>query len=242
MSSKIRKLVALSLFLAAFCPLLAAVPSEPLKSASLNVVDRLTMQPYNSTLSDISTVTAAAALCAPGLLALPALKEGDTGTVVSLGFQYALVMGGSWATKEVLKTSVARARPYMYYENPPAEKLEEGEWNRSFPSGHTTASFAAAAFTVYTCNDLFPESSLRWAVGALSYGTAATIAALRVASGSHFVTDVAAGAAIGTLWGFGVPMINKWLAANYNQGWPSRGTSGTWLTITPAGAVYMAKW
>ena len=38
---------------------------------------------------------------------------------------------------------------------------------------------------------------------------AALVASLRVVSGDHFVSDVAAGAALGALIGFGVPYLHR---------------------------------
>ena len=63
------------------------------------------------------------------------------------------------------------------------------EPNMSFPSGHTTLAFATAA-TLGIC---LP----RWKP--LFYAGAAVVGAERVAENAHYVTDVIAGAGLGTL-------------------------------------------
>ena len=62
----------------------------------------------------------------------------------------------------------------------------------SFPSGHTTASFAVAAVVAKH----FPR-----AAGVL-YGAACLVAVSRVLRGSHFPSDVVAGAGLGVLAGY----------------------------------------
>ena len=63
------------------------------------------------------------------------------------------------------------------------------EPNMSFPSGHTTLAFATAA-TLGICVP-------RWKP--LFYAGAAVVGAERVAENAHYVTDVIAGAGLGTL-------------------------------------------
>lgn len=62
----------------------------------------------------------------------------------------------------------------------------------SFPSGHTTASFAVAAVLAKH----FPRAA--W----ILYGAACVVAMSRVLRGSHFPSDVVAGAGLGVLTGY----------------------------------------
>ena len=94
----------------------------------------------------------------------------------------------------------------MYYDNPPQE--EESKWNKSFPSGHTTLAFASASFTSYVFGKYYPDSKWRIPVSLSLYTLATTTALLRVSSGNHFLTDVLAGALIGTLCGLTIPMLH----------------------------------
>jgi membrane-associated phospholipid phosphatase len=63
---------------------------------------------------------------------------------------------------------------------------------RSFPSGHTSVSFASATVL---------QRELGWKVGIPSYAVASYVAAARIEKKKHFLSDVAFGAAIGILAG-----------------------------------------
>jgi membrane-associated phospholipid phosphatase len=80
---------------------------------------------------------------------------------------------------------------------------------RSFFSGHTSMSFAAAAVTCenHARFDLFADPSADAITCGTAFGSAAAVGMLRIVALKHFITDVAAGAAIGTLSGLGVPWL-----------------------------------
>jgi membrane-associated phospholipid phosphatase len=82
----------------------------------------------------------------------------------------------------VVKYVVRRARPLL--EDIPA--ISPTVSSLSFPSAHSTTSFAAAA----VLRDALPAGPL--------YGVAGSMALSRVYVGVHYPTDVAAGAAFGT--------------------------------------------
>src|SRR2546425_141760 len=89
----------------------------------------------------------------------------------------------------------------------PAPAAESDPNNRrSFPSGHAALAFAAAtSYTVVAGGERLPHRT-RNAV--LLYAGAVGIAALRVAGGKHFPTDVAGGAALGAGIGWLVGAIH----------------------------------
>lgn len=102
---------------------------------------------------------------------------------------------------QVLKHLIGRPRPRMTHSN----GFQFGpSWDSgldSFPSGHTMASFAVAAVLAKH----FP-----WAAWIL-YSTAGLVAAGRVIHGSHFPSDVIAGAGLGLLVGYAVANpIREW--------------------------------
>lgn len=104
----------------------------------------------------------------------------------------------SGAITQLLKLGVGRVRPnvshdwnaYMFH---PAHG-NQTDFN-SFPSGHTTASFAAASVFSAEIRRLHPHAS-KYATPAL-YGIATLVGASRMYNDRHWLSDVAAGALIG---------------------------------------------
>lgn len=191
----------LTLFVLAFITA-AVFAYTPLDKSTVNPLDRLLMTGYNATLDKTATVIDVVLAASPAVTALSG--EGRIGTTAVM---YAETFAFAWGAKEILKHTLSRARPYLYYSNPPEEKKDD--WEKSFPSGHTTIAFASAVFTSYTFRKYNPESPWRLPVTIGVYTLAATTAALRIMSGSHFLTDVIAGAALGSIIGFTVPWLHS---------------------------------
>ncbi len=84
----------------------------------------------------------------------------------------ALTVGVTWG----LKLTVDKKRP--------------NGGSQAFPSGHTSAAFSGASFI---------ERRYGWELGIPAYVAASFVAFSRVESDNHFVEDVIAGAAIGTI-------------------------------------------
>jgi membrane-associated phospholipid phosphatase len=80
---------------------------------------------------------------------------------------------------QVLKFTVRRERP-------------DGSSNRSFPSGHSSGSFATATVL---------QRHYGWKVGIPAYAVAGYVATSRLNQGKHYLSDVIFGAAIGVLVG-----------------------------------------
>ena len=170
----------------------------------VNPVDRFFMQPYSKTFDDIGTITQFASLLAPAVLMATPMEEWCT-----IGVMYAESVFLSYGLKELAKNLVNRPRPYMYFEGAPEKDIAEGDWNKSFFSGHTTLSFTGATFASYVFSKYFPDSNMKIPVIVGSYGVATTTAILRMKSGNHFLSDVLTGAVVGTLSGFLVPYLHS---------------------------------
>jgi len=108
-------------------------------------------------------------------LGLPAVEGDWDGTK-----QAAFSLGATFAVTTSLKHVIEEERP-------------DGSDNKSFPSGHASSSFAAAA-TLYKRNG--------WEIGLPAHVIAAFVGVARVKADKHFAHDVIAGAAIGEAAGW----------------------------------------
>ncbi len=177
---------------------------DRLNPNEVNGFDRLIMRPYSRSLDYLGTAFEALSLLTPAvMLAAP------TEDYWKIGVEYAGSIALAYGAKEIAKRCIDRPRPYMYSRQVAQDGIDSGDWNDSFFSGHATLSFAAASFTACMFCRYFPESKWKVPVIAGSYALAATTAALRLASGNHFMTDVLCGAAVGSAIGCLVPLIGS---------------------------------
>lgn len=194
-----KKKIFLLLFIATLCITLPAY--TPLDKNNVNSFDRVFMKEYNSSLDTASTALDITLFATPLITAFSGEKRLGTTAVM---YAESFLLG--WGAKELLKYAVNRERPYLYYDNPPESKKDD--WSKSFPSGHTTMAFLTASFVSYTFCKYNSESNWKIPVSVGVFALATAEAALRVLSGSHFMTDVLAGAALGTLIGFAIPYFH----------------------------------
>lgn len=108
-------------------------------------------------------------------LAVPAVKGDWRGSI-----EAGLSLGATRLVTGTLKPLIGEERP-------------DGSNNRSFPSGHTSMSFASAA-TLTKRNG--------WEFGVPAHLVAAFVGLARVKANKHYVHDVIAGAAIGEAAGW----------------------------------------
>lgn len=116
------------------------------------------------------------------------------------------------AITTTVKYLAGRRRPYSYlpseeakpkFMGPFTRSPRDNSFNNSFPSGHTTVSFAIA--TVFAS-----EYRDKPIVPVLAYGLATLVGVSRISQNQHWATDVFTGAAIGYLSG-------KQATKNYHQ-------------------------
>ena len=178
--------------------------SIPRDTSEVNSFDRIMMFPYDHTLSVASDVTHYISLVAPASFAFIAPAD-DWFEISALYATSALL---SFGTRTLLKMGIQRYRPYTYDDYPYNldDELEQ-EKMESFPSGHAIMAFTGAAFTQALFIFRYPDSRYRNITTVAAWSLATATAVLRVASGHHFVTDVLAGAAIGSFFGFAVPYL-----------------------------------
>jgi membrane-associated phospholipid phosphatase len=103
----------------------------------------------------------------------------------------------------LLKGINGRSRPFVSADTNPHDYrflkgFRDGS-RQSFPSGHATSAFAAAAAVTAETGTWWPKST--WVIGPLMYGGATMVGLSRMYHNKHWASDVVLGAAIGTFSG-----------------------------------------
>jgi membrane-associated phospholipid phosphatase len=105
-----------------------------------------------------------------------------------------------------LKFSINRDRPFVTY---PFIDKQTDAGSHSFPSGHTSASFATAT----SLSLAFPK----WYVIAPSFAWASAVGYSRMHLGVHYPSDVLAGAVVGAGSAFLSYKLNRWITGKYSK-------------------------
>ncbi|MFH2051912.1 MAG: phosphatase PAP2 family protein [bacterium] len=178
-----------------------------LDPANLPSFDRPAVRNWNPGSAALSDVLAYGSMAAPLALMLDDRGRDRAGTLVLMHAETLLLQGG---IVTLIKSAVGRARPYAYNPDPriPADLRTSRTTLRSFPSGHTASAFASLVFLASVHDELHPDSRTRGWVWGGCVATATATGWLRVRSGRHFLSDVAAGALIGTAVGWLVPRLH----------------------------------
>ena len=169
----------------------------------INPLDRLLMPPYSREIDIASDIFQAAALTMPLVFFL--IMEPAQATAADVVCIEALSI--AYGAKNLAKYLIPRYRPYLYTGG--ASGVDPWDDDQSFPSGHATMAFAAASVCTLMFAQHFPGSPYVVPFAVLNYGIATLTASLRVAAGVHFLTDAIAGAALGTVLGYAVPLARK---------------------------------
>ena len=101
-------------------------------------------------------------------------------------------------TNIVLKELVARPRPYTVLED--LVSLIGTAGGYSFPSGHTSSSFACASAVCFMLKKPEIKSEMKWRWLLLVF--AALMGFTRLYVGVHYPTDILGGAVLGVLYGY----------------------------------------
>lgn len=120
----------------------------------------------------------------------------------------------------MLKGLLGRSRPYVTSDTNPGDfnflkgfgrgtygvdrngkKFGSSDY-QSFPSGHTTTAFAAAAAVTSETRRMWPQAL--WVVAPIMYGGATLVGLSRMYHNNHWASDVVLGAAVGTFSGLKV--------------------------------------
>jgi membrane-associated phospholipid phosphatase len=154
------------------------------------------------TTTDVEIITSPGAYIIGGALYAVG-RIGKWDRVADLGWHGTEAILFSQGVTTLLKGVVGRGRPFLsdgtdpgdYH---PGKGFSHADWS-SFPSGHTSTAFAAAAAVTNETTRWWPRSV--WVVGPLMYGGATAVGLSRMYHNRHWGSDVLLGAAIGTFSG-----------------------------------------
>ena len=148
----------------------------------------------------------------------------------------------------VIKGTAGRQRPHVRPRDSNSFKLFRGfgreDQYRSFPSGHTTSAFAAAAAVSSETSRFWPNT--RWIIGPALFTGAALTGVSRMYNNRHWASDVLVGAGIGTFAGLKVVRyhhshpgnrLDKWMLAGSLVPTPEGGQAIRW-SIMPMPASF----
>jgi membrane-associated phospholipid phosphatase len=189
----------------------AIVPLTPEEIGALSLsnvppVDRSATYRYSTAADEASDWLLYGLMASPLALAASRPVREDFGTY---GTMYGETLILTLALVELTKGVVSRTRPYVYNPDVPMEEKSDVEARKSFYSSHTAFAYASAVFMSVTFERYNPGSPLRPWIWASSLAAATIVGVLRYTSGSHFPTDILAGAAVGTLAGIAVPALHR---------------------------------
>lgn len=149
-----------------------------------------------------------------------------------------------------IKGTAGRQRPHVRPRNPNSFQLFRGfgrdDEFRSFPSGHTTSAFAAAAAVSSETSRWWPGT--RWVIGPALFAGAALTGVSRMYNNRHWASDVLVGAGIGTFAGLKVVRyhhshpgnrLDRWMLAGSLVPADGGGHTFQW-SVMPAPASFLS--
>jgi membrane-associated phospholipid phosphatase len=186
---------------------------QTLSAGSINRFDRSATSYWNPKADRFSDAITLGFMAAPALLLVPNVKNREYRQAAILALMYAEVVLLTYGLTEFTKNLDLRIRPYMYNSalslNEKQDLAATGDARRSFYSLHAALVFGTAAFTSKTLIDLYGwNAQTRWIIAGAG-SLALSVSALRFYSGQHFPTDIVAGALMGGLTGYVVPLFHK---------------------------------
>ncbi len=183
-------------------PHATCAPCDP---AALWGVDRGAVGPVRAA-ADAFSAASLGAEAVLGTLFLAASRRGEgTAPFVEDAVVIAQAVTFAAAAEEWTKVAFHRPRPFLYLSS--ATAAPSADDGRSFPSGHASIAFAAAAAYASLLHRRGIAGQHKAEIAALLAAAAAT-GVLRVVAHRHFPTDVAAGAGLGLAIGWAVPALH----------------------------------
>jgi membrane-associated phospholipid phosphatase len=184
---------------------------DALNKEDINRLDRGVTGYHSPSLAKQSDVFLYGSFLLGGIvpLAYPALAKSDNKVIVESAKVFGMYAGSfllCYTGTRIVKNTVLRTRPYVYNPESTYDK-HEVDARYSFFSGHSSHTAFNTFFAAKVFSDYFPDSRYKAVVWTAAAIIPAYTAALRVAAGKHFYTDVIAGYGYGALCGIIVPYV-----------------------------------
>lgn len=169
---------------------------------NVNALDAKFAHSYNRMLDKTGDAFVAfmwATACSVIIISFFAAKDKKTAFKKAFFEAYTLGICGLYSVGIyiILKSLAGRIRPYMYFANPSEKGIAKGDFNCSWPSGHSSNVFFAFAFILAWFTLRHAESKFKKPVLTVTFLVCIATMVMRMLSGNHFLTDVLSGAALG---------------------------------------------
>ena len=184
----------------------------PYNIENVNPVDAKLARPYNRMFDKIGDVCVGlAGLVVVASLAVVFFKSKDKRKAFKVAvydcFNFLVSAFYGNGIYRILKTVAGRIRPYMYFANPSQKGIEENDFFRSWPSGHSANVFITFGFLLSWFAVRYADSKVKKPVLTVSFLICVSTMILRLLSGNHFLTDVLSGAAIGFAVSYSISVL-----------------------------------
>ncbi len=178
---------------------------DRLEKNAINPIDRYAVSMSSENAGQWSDILGSACLLSPLLtLTHPEAQKNN----LQFALMYAETITLTGALVYLTKCTVKRPRPFVFNPSAPQELKLNKSARMSFFSGHTSLSFASAVFFSTTYTDYSSDNQWNAVVWGSALTTASLVGYLRIRAGKHYVTDVIAGALVGSAIGYAVPIIH----------------------------------
>jgi len=173
---------------------LSLVELEELSVDDINRMDRFAVKNYCERAMWQSDFLLYACIVAPFLMNISNEVSRETAEINMIIAQSFLV---TVAVSQFTKTMFLRNRPLAYNDDVPLHVRQNRDTRYSFISAHTSMAFTGAVLAAKIYDDFHPDKNNTW-MYATAVCVASTVGYLRIKAGKHFLTDVLAGALVGT--------------------------------------------
>jgi membrane-associated phospholipid phosphatase len=204
------------------------VDLEDIDRSQVNGFDRLATYYYSESKAHLSDILLYSCIASPLILLLTQDVQRDAGIIYSM-YGEALLFGLSLPL--ITKGSISRFRPYVY--NPDISETIKltSDARKSFFSGHSSLAFTSMIFFATVFSRYHADAQAKNYVWGGAFLLASAVGYLRIASGSHYPSDVLIGAIAGSAAGYLIPKIHEVSERQSPDPFSREGTTAPLLTI-----------